>query len=546
MRKIFKKYGKEGEPGQRSMAIVYAGLMLCAALLIYAVFLASGSNPFKSPEQKEAIAASKEEAALTYGEVNIVPGDITDRNGIKLIYSEQNEKGDIITTYEDPLAYTQTLGFYEETSAGTTLRYLMAGKDETRTWLYKADTDTTKGCTVQTSLDSELQKYSFNLLKGLCGEDQNGSIVVMDAKSGEILTWAFYPSFDPKKLLTEYEKAVLSSEGEQISWTQIASEKLGVPTYPLTHGKTPGSVFKIITSIGLLEKGGTDLSADVYQYYDDSGYLSFGKDAILPNAGGAPYYDLDFNRAFIHSVNVYFAWQAVNTIYKSGLDEVAKRCGFDRWIDLDFGSMISGYSFDDGDNFQLALTAIGQNNVQMSAVHVAMITSAIVNDGHVFKPHMIKAVYENEERPNLLVGQTEYKQGSQIWAANSTDYEDFLEPITDPAAAGIIRSAMQGRGENLAEDYEYGYINAGGQSIAVGAKTGTGDLADEYGENVANNLWLTTFAPADDPQYVVVMNLSNVPYDDGSYEEGANLYPEVKKVYEKLYETLGADSQSSK
>ena len=118
-----------------------------------------------------------------------------------------------------------------------------------------------------------------------------------------------------------------------------------------------------------------------------------------------------------------------------------------------------------------------------------------------------------------------------------------MDPITNPATASIIRRAMKGRGENLAEDYGYGYISAGGKSIAVGAKTGTGDIADEYGDNVANNLWLTTFAPADDPQYVVVMNLSNVPYSDSTYEEGANLYPEVKKVYEKVYEKLGEDPQ---
>ena len=549
MGKLFRKKAAQEEPGQRSTSVVYAVLMLCATLLICAAFRASGSDPFQSQEQKEAIAASREEAALTYGKANIVPGDITDRNGTKLIYSEQNENGDIITQYEDPFAYTQALGFYQDTSAGTPIRYLMAGKDETRSWLYKADSDTTKGCTVRTSLDADLQKYSYNLLKGLCGEDQNGSIVVMDARSGEVLTWAFYPSFEPAKLLAEYEKAAAGPDGEGITWMQVASDQLGVPTYPLTHGKTPGSVFKILTSIALLEKGGSDLSAGIYQFYDDAGYLSFGKDVILPNAGGAVYGDLDFNSAFINSVNVYFGWHAVNTIYKSGLDEVAQRCGLSpdknqsKWFSLDFGNMVSGYAFDNGDDFQLALTAIGQNNVQMSAVHVAMITSAIVNDGHVYEPHMMKAVYENDELPNLLVGQSEYKPGAQVWEADPADYADYMDPITNPETASIIRRAMKGRGENLAEDYGYGYISAGGKSIAVGAKTGTGDIADEYGDNVANNLWLSTFAPADNPQYVVVMNLSNVPYSDGTFEEGANLYPEVKKVYEKVYEKLGEDPQ---
>ena len=547
MRNLFNKKSTESVSGQKSTSIAYALLMLCATLLICAAFQASGSTPFQSPEQKEAIAASKEEAALTYGKENILPGDITDRNGVKLIWSEQDAEGNVVTKYEDPLAYTQALGFYKDLGNGSSIGYLMAGMQPTRNWLYKADSDTTKGCTVQTSLDADLQKYNYNLLSSLCtGEDQTGSIVVMDARNGEVLSWAFYPSFDPEKLVKAYEDAAANPDAGEVSWTQIASDKLGVPTYPLTHGRTPGSVFKIITSMALLEQGGTDLSASVYQYYDDSGYLAFGQNASLPNAGGAVYGALDFTSAFVNSVNVYFAWHAINTIYKSGLDEVAARCGFDRWLDLDFGTMISGYAFDSGDDFQLALTAIGQNNVQMSAVHVAMITAAVAGDGHVYEPHMMKAVYENEELPNLLVGYNEYKQGNQVWAANPADYEDFTEPVTEPAIAGIIRNAMQARGRNLAEDYGYGYIDAGGKTIAVGAKTGTGDISNEYGENVANNLWLTTFAPAEDPRYVVVMNLSDVPYDDPTYGEGANLYPEVQKVYEKVYELLGEDPQSTK
>ena len=55
MGKLFNKKGTESESGQRSTSIAYALLMLCATLLICAAFQASGSTPFKTPEQKEAL-----------------------------------------------------------------------------------------------------------------------------------------------------------------------------------------------------------------------------------------------------------------------------------------------------------------------------------------------------------------------------------------------------------------------------------------------------------------------------------------------------------
>lgn len=59
--------------------------------------------------------------------------------------------------------------------------------------------------------------------------------------------------------------------------------------------------------------------------------------------------------------------------------------------------MLSKYDFNNNDE-ELARTAIGQQNVQMSAMHVAMLTMGAACDGQIVKPHMIQQVYRTKEK----------------------------------------------------------------------------------------------------------------------------------------------------
>ena len=71
------------------------------------------------------------------------------------------------------------------------------------------------------------------------------------------------------------------------------------------------------------------------------------------------------------SVNVYFAKKAIEDVGKARMDELAERCSIGTPQYFDFGMMLSKYDFNNNDE-ELARTAIGQQNVQMSAMHVAM------------------------------------------------------------------------------------------------------------------------------------------------------------------------------
>ena len=161
-----------------------------------------------------------------------------------------------------------------------------------KAWLYDALPGTNKGCTIQTTLDSDLQEYCYSKLKNACtgnGAGDEGSIVVLEAKTGRVLTWAYTPSFDVTELLTAYAEA----DQNATTWESIVENTLHSKTYPMLNPRMPGSVFKILTSIGIIEKGESCLSETVY---DGTGYLQL-ENSVLPNAGGQVYGEIGFKQA---------------------------------------------------------------------------------------------------------------------------------------------------------------------------------------------------------------------------------------------------------
>lgn len=502
-------------------AYAYAVLMLIACLLVYHLYFASGSNVIKSQTAKEEISSSTSEAKVTYGEKNIIQGDITDRNGTPLMYSEAPNAA---AKYKDALAYTQAIGFSNDYAD-----YLLVGAN--KAFLYDAPQGTDKGCTIETTLDSALQEYCFGKLQEKCkgdGTGDEGSVVVLDAKTGRVLTWAFYPSFDVADLSEAYEAAAHpdgESETVQVYWGDVVKEKLGSMTYPLLNPRMPGSVFKIVTSIGIIEKGQSCLDTPVYDNY---GYLDV--DGVqLPNAGGAVYGEIYFKDAFVNSVNVYFAKKALDEIGKSRLDEIAARCGVGSEFYFDFGRMVSNYAFDDDDK-QLARTAIGQQNVQLSAIQVAMITMGAACDGRIAEPHMIQEIYRTKQKKTAegsVYSKGEVVQPEKI----NTDYMHIMSAET----SSVIREAMVAKGDKLKASTGLDLV-VNGQSYGIGCKSGTGQIdSSTGGYSGLNNIWLTSYAPADDPQYIVVVNRYGVD-GSGSNSYGDTLFGDLIDIYNKLFE----------
>ena len=105
----------------------------------------------------------------------------------------------------------------------------------------------------------------------------------------------------------------------------------------------------------------------------------------------------------------------------------------------------------------------------------------------------------------------------QSFDKNLEVYSGGTEPAAQVNAKAV--EVMKEAGES------YGLSEVGEQGYSIAAKTGTAERGDG-----TNNAWLVTFAPADDPQYIIVANRLKTT------EIGKTLAPVVEDLYDTLFD----------
>lgn len=160
--------------------------------------------------------------------------------------------------------------------------YLVFGK------ITPKDVKLTIDAKLQTSLQNGLTKYleenypSLNLLRA--------SVVVLDAKKGDLLASANYPLPDYKRLQEESEQKYYSDNRKSADWKAYTDMDLG-----LLNATAPGSTAKIMSSMAALKKEG--ISSTSLEYHIASEEKIFKSEPIG---------NLDMKMALRHSSNCYF------------------------------------------------------------------------------------------------------------------------------------------------------------------------------------------------------------------------------------------------
>lgn len=438
----------------------------------------------------EDIAAKPGNVRSAVERNRVLRGTIYDRNGGVLSYSERQDSGSQLRIYQGGEYFAQTLGYVSKSGITGLESYMdkLLVKDEfemniSRDNLLEVLKDPSKiinrtklGNNVVTTLDRELQMRAYELLGDSVGS--SGSIVAMNPRTGEVLAMVNRPSYDPNTLEERYSElnALNHDDG-------VFLNKAGRGTY------FPGSTFKIVTLVAALE----NLEGVEDRIFTDNGLLDVNVGKDLPNVNGNKYGKIDLQEAFAVSSNVVFGGLAIE-LGGSELADVAGRFGFNKDISLE--DMTVGKSiftaYDKRDDGALAASGIGQTGVSTHPLQMAMIASAIANDGRLMTPRIVNSILKYD-------GTTKEKFEPSLYST-----------VTNVSVAQTVKAYMKNNVDTGKSDTMRAL-----SGIRGAGKTGTAE--DKYKSTDGTttdvvNSWFVGFAPFEDPEIAIAV----VVLDGGS------------------------------
>jgi len=307
---------------------------------------------------------------------NVDAGDILDRNGVVLAWSEEGKRyyqeddsarravvhllGDSQGQVSNGVEAFQTSYLYGfNLTLGERLAAL--GSSEPLT----GDTVT---LTIDSRLCTAIPTY-FNAHAETAGK--KGAVVVMNYKTGEVLAEISLPNFDPMNITAD----TLADPGQPF-WNRATQS-----VYP------PGSSFKIITTVASLKY----LPGIENTPITCGGGLMVDNQAIR-DYGSAIHGELSLKKAFTTSCNNAYARLAL-AMEDAELRRTAEDFGFnDNFLFRDLVVENSTYPTKNRSQFEIATSGFGQSAITASPVHMCMVAAAIANDGQMMEPRLLRRV----------------------------------------------------------------------------------------------------------------------------------------------------------
>lgn len=330
--------------------------------------------------------------------------------------------------------------------------------------LLNAKEQSTKGNDVLLTVDSNIQHITETALeKGLREmKADKGAALLMNPQTGEILSMASYPFFDPNRF------------GE---FSQETRKNL-----PIWMSFEPGSTLKVFLAATLLEEKMGDENT---KYDCENGKQRVGPKTIKDVHGHGI---LTVSETITYSSNIC-AWKMGKTLGKKKLHDSLRNFGFGKTVGVDLPGEASGkiQNLRNWGDIELATISFGQG-ISVTAIQLATALSSIANGGYLMKPYIVRKVVSPEgkvlleKNPEMLKRVVSYDTASKITA--------ILEQVVE-----------KGTGKNARIS---GYRVAG--------KTGTAQISNPETGTYYKSRYLSSFigfAPADDPRLALVVIAEN-------------------------------------
>ncbi|MFD0023060.1 peptidoglycan D,D-transpeptidase FtsI family protein [Streptomyces sp. NPDC058382] len=350
-----------------------------------------------------------------------------------------------------------------------------------------------QGGNIVTTLNSDAQKAAFEGLG-----DKKGAVAALDPETGAILALASTPSYDPSTFAG-------NSNADTKAWQKLGKDKdKPMLNRALRETYPPGSTFKVVTAAAALENG---LYDDIDGKTDSPlPYQLPQSTQPLPNENNIPCENVSLREALRMSCNTVFGKISDDLGNQKMIDE-ADKFGFNKEVFTPVRASASVYPKDNRP--QNVMAGIGQASNRATPLQMAMVASAVANDGKLMQPYMVA----KRQSPGLDDIYTHEKEqlSQPLSGENAQKLQKMMETVVE---SGTGKSAKI-------------------PNVTVGGKTGTAQHGLGNSENPY--AWFISYAKTDGGSPVavaVVVEDSNANRDDIS--GGGLAAPIAKKVMQAV------------
>jgi penicillin-binding protein 2 len=356
-----------------------------------------------------------------------------------------------------------------------------------------------------------------------------GGAVVLDARDGDVLGMATYPTYDASILAdgfsTKDERKLGGDSPNDLTDDALINHAFQAPL-------PPGSTFKVVTAAAAMNLG----------VYEPSTYLGCPGTYVPPgtftefyNWTTASLSSMNLVDALEQSCNTFFYQLGWNMESRWGsigdgtfaFQRFVRQMGYGHPTGLGLPYESSGRVPDEQmcdlpgfcpDGYLPGYTvnmAVGQGDLLVTPMQMAVATAAIANGGDVMKPRIVKELRITDETSGDEVILDEFEP----------EVADHIE-LTD-TEWGAIRTGMELVVSGSAGTASSAFAGFPTSAYPIAGKTGSA----QTGENDESpHSWFISYAPVDNPKYVVAVEV-----ELGGHG-GETAAPIAREIYEAIFQ----------
>ncbi|MCM1105795.1 MAG: penicillin-binding transpeptidase domain-containing protein [Blautia sp.] len=469
---------KEKHPGNREFLVVmYLFLGLFLGMMGYFVY-------FQVFRSEEFINSPYNSLQDLFSE-RVVRGDILSADNELLATTKVNGEGEETREYPYGRVFAHAVGYAVNGKAGienqANFSLLRSHEFILNQIVGELKGEKSTGDTVVTTLDAQIQQRAYDALGS-----SDGAVLVMEPKTGRILAMVSRPDYDPNTVAADWES--ITAEGSTVLYNRA------------TQGKyAPGSVFKIFTTLEYYRENPGKYKD--YHFDCAGGFTSQGQ--TIHCASNTRHGAEDLKSSFANSCNASYANLSL-TLDAGKFSGLCNDMLFNTSLPIAFESGRSSFDLSETDGAAMYMeTAIGQGKTMVSPLHMALVVSAIDNDGILMVPY--------------LIDHTENADGTRVEENEPGEYGALLSE----EEAKLLQSYMR----SVVTEGTAGRLD--GQSYTAYGKTGTAQVSDTSDQT---NAWFVGGASKKGYEDIVV---AVVLEDSG----GGSTYavPVAKRVFDLYF-----------